>query len=162
MYESLTFYRNVQNLTRFISINCLRFAQDYPTYQIPVMLAPPWIGKLPETSALVALPANCPRRAVIGPRNYFSPGSRVLPPTVHNSCHQQFTTVHNSCHSSQKFTTAATNSSQQFTESRPDMKQSAAAGLKTVSTNCNQYCRPLSVEFHLPNVFRTFVNCEIS
>ena len=47
--------------------------------------APPWIGKLPETSALVALPANCPRRAVIGPRNYFSPGSRVLPPTVHNS-----------------------------------------------------------------------------
>ena len=138
MYESLTFYRNVQNLTRFISINCLRFAQDYPTYQIPVMLAPPWIGKLPETSALVALPANCPRRAVIGPRNYFSPGSRVLPPTVHNSCHQQFTTVHNSCHSSQQFTTVHNSCHQQFTTVHRIPTRHETIGSSRVENSVNQ------------------------
>ena len=106
-------------------------------------------------SAPGKLPTACGNR----PKKLFLAGFASV---ATNSSQQLPPTVHNSCHSSQKFTTAATNSSQQFAESRPDMKQSAAAGLKTVSTNCNQYCRPLSVEFHLPNVFRTFVNCEIS
>ena len=86
-------------------------------------------------SAPGKLPTACGNR----PKKLFLAGFAG----VATNSSQQFTSVATVHNSSLQFTTAATNSSQQFTESRPDMKQSAAAGLKTVSTNCNQNCRPL-------------------